>query len=121
MSSPGAQPRRDGGRADRRAEEERAGGASGQRATGPGTRQASALRYRPSDHAPQVVASGRGRVAERIVEAAREAGVPIREDPALAQALQALELGDEVPAALYRAVAETLAWAYALDAAAGRR
>ena len=87
----------------------------------PEQRHAAALRYEPGQRAPHVLASGRGRVAERIVEAAHEAGVPVREDPALARALTALELGGEVPVALYRAVAETLAWAYALDKDAATR
>jgi flagellar biosynthesis protein len=65
-------------------------------------------------NAPRVVAAGAGLVAERIVALARESGVPVREDPALVQALAVLELGEEVPRALYVAVAETLAWAYGL-------
>ena len=68
-----------------------------------------------------MVATGSGYVAEQIIAAAREAGVPVRSDPALAKALAALDLGDEVPEALYRAVAETLAWAYGLDAEAAKR
>jgi len=94
---------------------------SGQRAAVPGNLRASALQYEPGDRAPRVVASGRGMLAQRIIEAARDAGVPVTSDPALARALEALDLGDEVPEALYRAVAETLAWAYRLDAAALRR
>jgi flagellar biosynthesis protein len=77
---------------------------------------ASALSYGGSG-APKVVATGRGKIAERILEVAREAGVPVREDPALAEALASLELGDEIPAELYQAVAEALVWAYKL----GRR
>lgn len=84
-------------------------------------KQAAALHYEAGDTAPQVVASGRGHVAERIIAMAEAAGVPVRSDPALANALAALGLGDEVPEPLYRAVAETLAWAYALDADAARR
>ncbi len=87
----------------------------------PRRRQATALQYNSGDRAPQVVATGQGYVAEQIIAAAREAGVPIREDPALAKALAALDLGAEVPEALYRAVAETLAWAYGLDVAAAKR
>jgi flagellar biosynthesis protein len=83
-------------------------------------RRAAALRYEGSG-APKVVASGRGFIAGRIIEAAKEAGVPIRSDAALAEALSALELGSEVPEALWQAVAETLVWAYRLDLrAAGR-
>ena len=77
-------------------------------------RRASALRYEGAG-APKVVASGRGLIADRIVETAKEAGVPIRSDAALAEALSALELGSEVPEAMWQAVAETLAWAYRLD------
>ena len=81
--------------------------------------RATALRYDPAGGgAPQVTATGAGLVAERILATAREAGVPVREDPALAGALAALELGAEIPPALWRAVAETLAWAYQLDAEA---
>lgn len=82
-------------------------------------RRASALRYEGTG-APKVVAAGRGLVAERILEAARSAGVPIREDAALAEALARLELDREIPEDLYMAVAEALAWAYALDAKARR-
>jgi flagellar biosynthesis protein len=85
----------------------------------PPRRRAVALSYEAGTHAPRVTASGAGLVADRIVAAAREAGVPVRHDPALAQALGALELDAEVPEALWVAVAETLAWAYKLDAAAG--
>ena len=77
--------------------------------------RAAALRYEHGDHAPQVTASGAGLLAERIVAAAREAGVPVRHDPALTEALAALPVGAEVPEALWRAVAETLAWAYRLS------
>ena len=79
-------------------------------------RTAAALRYgnESKSAAPVVVATGKGAVADKIVAAARAAGVPIREDQLLAEALTALELGDEVPPALYQAVAETLIWAYKL-------
>lgn len=76
-------------------------------------RSAAALRYEGVD-APTVVAAGRGHVAERILEAARAAAVPIREGDLLAEALAALEVGTEIPPELYSAVAEALVWAYAL-------
>jgi flagellar biosynthesis protein len=77
---------------------------------------AAALRYEgEGTGAPKVVAAGRARVADRILEAAREAGVPIREDAALAEALATLELDTEVPPELYQAVAEALVWAYGLS------
>jgi flagellar biosynthesis protein len=87
----------------------------------PERRRATALRYEQGQRAPQVVATGAGLVADRILAAAREAGIPVRHDPALAEALAALELGADVPEALWKAVAEALAWAYRLDAQASRR
>ena len=83
-------------------------------------RRAVALSYEHGQTAPEVVATGRGYIAEAIIAAAREAGVPVKSDPGLASALAALDLGEQIPEALYRAVAETLAWAYRLDAQAGR-
>lgn len=85
----------------------------------PRRRRATALRYEHGERAPRVTATGTGLVAERIVAAAREAGVPVREDPALVEALAGLELGSEVPDALWVAVAETLAWAYRVDLRVG--
>ncbi len=79
-----------------------------------GRRRAAALHYEPGQPAPTLTATGAGHIAERIIQAARAAGVPVREDPALMQALAGLELGSEVPEPLWRAVAETLAWAYRL-------
>ena len=87
----------------------------------PERRRATALRYEQGRRAPEVVATGAGLVAERILAAAREAGIPVKSDPALAEALAKLELGADVPEALWTAVAETLAWAYRLDAEASRR
>jgi flagellar biosynthesis protein len=79
-------------------------------------RRAAALRYDAgSDEAPRVVAAGKGLVAERILAEARAAGVPVRDDAALAEALAGLDLGVHVPEDHYRTVAEALAWAYRLD------
>jgi flagellar biosynthetic protein FlhB len=85
---------------------------------------AVALRYRPQEMvAPRVVAKGAGELAQRIKETARAAGVPIVERRALARALyRTVAIGSEIPPALYRAVAEILAYIYALrgrPAAAG--
>jgi flagellar biosynthesis protein len=82
----------------------------------PPRKRATALRYLPGSRAPIVTATGAGVIADRIIEAAQDAGVPVRRDPALAQALSALDLGDEVPQAMYVAVAEALAWAYRINA-----
>ncbi|GAA0532619.1 flagellar biosynthesis protein [Rhizomicrobium palustre] len=70
---------------------------------------AVALKYEKS-HAPRVVASGKGAVGEAIIEKARESGVPVQENPALAEALSTLEVDQEIPEALYRAVAQVLAY-----------
>ncbi len=77
--------------------------------------QAAALRYEAgTDRAPRVVAKGRGAVAEEIIRRARESGVPIHESSELASALMQFELDQQIPPALYVAIAEVLAWAYGL-------
>ena len=58
--------------------------------------------------APRVVATGRGEIGQKIIEVARAHGVPIEENPGLAEALSEVELGNEIPVELYRAVAEVL-------------
>ncbi|RUM87104.1 MAG: flagellar biosynthesis protein FlhB [Thermodesulfatator sp.] len=77
---------------------------------------AVALRYEIQEMpAPQVVAKGRGLLAQKIKEMAREHGVPVVEDPPLARLLYAqVEVGDFIPEDLYRAVAEILAYVYRL-------
>lgn len=57
---------------------------------------------------PRVVAKGRGVTGDAILKLAREHGVPIEENALLAEALAQVELGDDIPDALYRAVAEVL-------------
>jgi flagellar biosynthesis protein len=80
-------------------------------------KRAVAIRYdKEAAGAPRVIATGAGLIAERIVELAREQGLPVREEPALAEALARLELEQEIPPALFAAVAEVLVWAYGLEA-----
>jgi flagellar biosynthetic protein FlhB len=81
---------------------------------------AVALRYRAQEMgAPRVVAKGAGELAAKIKDEARQAGVPIVERRALARALfKSVALGAEIPPALYRAVAEILAYIYSLRAVA---
>jgi len=57
---------------------------------------------------PRVVAKGRGETGAAILALAREHGVPIEENAALAEALSQVELGEDIPEGLYRAVAEVL-------------
>lgn len=74
---------------------------------------AVALDY-PGKGAPRVAAKGRGAVAERIVELARENDIPLWQDAGLAGVLSKVDLGDEIPEALYKAVAEVIAFAWRL-------
>ena len=79
-------------------------------------RKAVALRYdAESDAAPRVVAKGDRLLAERIIEIARQNGVPIHEDPDLVSILSALDVDREIPEMLYRAVAEVLAFVYRVN------
>ncbi len=78
-------------------------------------KQAIALQYNEevqSDPIPKVTATGQNEMAEQIIELAREHGIPIHEDPDLAVLLSQLELYEDIPESLYRAVAEVLAFAY---------
>ncbi len=69
-------------------------------------KKAVALQYGPDDAAPVVVASGMGYLAEKIVSVAQENGVPVYEDDSLATILTQLQLGQEIPPELYRAVVD---------------
>lgn len=82
----------------------------------PPPKKATALRYEHGrDAAPRVVAKGRGKVAERIIDVAREHDVPLVEDPNLARILDALDVDMEIPAEMYHAVAEVLVFVYRLN------
>ncbi len=77
---------------------------------------AVALRYRPeapfADAAPRLVAKGQGLLAERMLELAREHGVPVQQDPDLLAALEPLEVDRLIPPELFQAVAVVLAALY---------
>lgn len=76
-------------------------------------KKAVALQYRHQvDRAPKVVAKGQGIIAERIIEIAAEHKIPLKRDPALIEVLSKMELEQEIPPELYRAVAEILAYVY---------
>lgn len=75
---------------------------------------AVALHY-DGKQAPRVTASGKGKVAEQIIERAKEHNVPLHTDPALVQVLSRVPLGTEIPRELYVAVAEVIAFAYYLS------
>jgi len=77
------------------------------------TKKAVALKYdREKDDAPKVKASGQGIIADKIIELAREHGVPIHDDPDLVEVLASLDIDQEIPSDVYVAVAELLAFIY---------
>ncbi len=78
-------------------------------------KQAIALVYNPDEDAPRVIASGKGELAERIIERAKEAEVPVHRDDKLADTLSRLEIGDMIPPELYEVVAEILIFVDAMD------
>lgn len=90
-----------------------AAGASGR---GERSRQAAvALAYHTGHLAPRVVAKGRGLLAEAIIARARESGVYVHESAELVSLLMQVDLDEQIPPQLYRAVAELLAWLYRLE------
>lgn len=78
-------------------------------------KQAVALEYNPAEDAPRVIASGRGALAERMIEKAQESNVPVHRDDKLADTLSRLEIGDLIPPELYEVVAEILVFVDAMD------
>lgn len=85
-----------------------------------GQNRAVALKYQPElDKAPRVTAMGKGKVAEKIIEIAREHNIHIHNDPDLIEVLSQLDLNEEIPPALYVIVAELLAFVYSLNSKKG--
>ncbi|GIO61172.1 MULTISPECIES: EscU/YscU/HrcU family type III secretion system export apparatus switch protein [Paenibacillus] len=88
----------------------------------PSLKKAVALKYAPGDNdAPVVVAKGRGKVADTILETAKEHGVPVQEDAALVEVLSKLDLDQQIPPELYHLVAEVLSYIYRADRLARER
>lgn len=79
------------------------------------SKSAVALEYNPKDEAPKIIATGKGVLAEKIIEKAKEADVPIHRDDKLAATLSKLEIGDMIPPELYEAVAEILVFVDAME------
>ena len=77
--------------------------------------QAVALSYDPDDDAPKVVATGKGALAEKIIEEAKQAKVPVHKDSKLADTLSRLEIGELIPPELYEVVAEILVFVDQMD------
>ncbi len=83
-------------------------------------KQAIALEYNPNEDAPKVIATGRGAVAERMIEKAKDYRVPVHRDDKLADTLSRLEIGDMIPPELYEVVAEILVFVDAMDKIKGK-
>ena len=80
----------------------------------PSEQSATALKY-DGQNAPLIVAKGHGQLAADIIALAREHGVLIHEDAELTRLLSQMQLGDEIPKALYLIIAELIAFSYVLQ------
>jgi flagellar biosynthesis protein len=76
---------------------------------------AVALAYNAGQAAPQVVAKGKGIIAQQIIDKANESGVFVHQSPELVALLMDVDLDAQIPATLYVAVAELLAWVYRME------
>ncbi len=77
---------------------------------------AVALTYESGkEGAPRVAATGRGSMAEKIIQLARKHHIHIHNDPDLLETLSQLDLNQEIPSSLYEVVAELLAFIYLLN------
>lgn len=78
--------------------------------------KAVALLYdKEKSDAPRVIASGRGVIAEKIIETARQAGIHIQEDPDLVELLSKVPVGKDIPVELYQTIAEILSFVYQIN------
>ena len=76
---------------------------------------AVAIAYEPGDEAPKILATGKGEIAEKIIEKAKEEDVPFYKDSKLENTLSKLEIGDMIPPELYEVVAEILVFVDKMD------
>lgn len=76
---------------------------------------AVAVAYVPGERAPKILASGKGHLAEKIIEKAKEEDVPLYQDNQLAATLSKLEIGEMIPPELYEVVAEILVFVDDMD------
>ena len=77
---------------------------------------AISLKYeRGIDNAPRVTAKGKGAIADKIIALAEEQSIPIKKDKDLMELLEKIDIGQDIPEALYKVVAELLAWVYSLN------
>ena len=88
----------------------------------PPMKRAAAISYDPEkNEAPVMAAFGEGYVADKIVEVARESGVPVLKDTGLSSMLSKISIGDEIPEELYEAVAKVLLYVSEVDRNYGER
>jgi flagellar biosynthesis protein len=78
-------------------------------------KEVAALKYSPEDGAPQIVALGKGEIAQKILEVAQKNNVPVFENAELAHTLNTLSIGVEIPEELYEIVAQILVFVSDLD------
>lgn len=79
-------------------------------------KKAVALKYQPkSDNAPKVIAKGKGKVADKIIEIAREHNLYVHNDPDLIEILSQLDINEQIPPDLYVVIAELLTFVYSLN------
>lgn len=83
--------------------------------SGSSMQSAVALAYHSGSAAPTVVAKGKGLIAKAIIERAKEHGIYVHQSQELVALLMQVELDKDIPPALYRAVAELLAWLYHIE------
>ncbi|HHV29818.1 EscU/YscU/HrcU family type III secretion system export apparatus switch protein [Acetivibrio mesophilus] len=85
-------------------------------------KQVAALKYSPDDNnAPEIIGLGKGEIAEKILEKAKENNIPIYENEELASTLNALNIGDEIPPELYDIVAQILVFIGSIDKSYGKK
>ena len=82
---------------------------------------AVAISYEAGDVAPKILATGKGEVAERIIEKGKEGNVPLYKDNKLAKTLSKLEIGDAIPPELYDVVAEILVFVDDMDSLGSKK
>ena len=78
-------------------------------------KSAVALEYNLNDKAPKVIASGKGYLAEKIIDKANEEDIPVHRDEKLTKSLENIEIGEYIPPELYQVVAEVLVFVDAMD------
>jgi len=82
--------------------------------------QAVAIKYDPGEIAPKIIATGKGKVAEKIIETAKESNVAVHEDSKLANTLSKLDIGEFIPPELYEVVAEILVFVDSMEKLKGK-